>query len=156
MGFFSSYIKSLLTVAVCALICNTVCEGFKGSKALEKAMAITTSLCIFITVILPVCNSLKDITRGMVSEQNEGTETAFSFTENLATATEMHINELIYKEIGTIPASTSVIISQSDYAIEKISIELQKTCTVDKGELSHLLSSSAGENTIIEITENTK
>ena len=156
MGFFSSYIKSLLTVAVCTLICNTICEGFKGSKALEKAMAITTSLCIFIAVILPICNAIKNISHDTASAQKTGTETTSSFIESLETATEMHINELIYKETGTMPTNTSVIISQSDYAIEKISIEFQKTSTFDKGRLSHLLSSSAGENTIIEITEKTK
>ena len=158
MEFFSSYIKMLLSVGLCAFICSTVCDNFKSSKTLERAMATTVSLCIFITVLFPICSIIRN-SGTLIHSVDEGTtiETS-SFTQNIEESMNKQIKGIIYENFGMVPKSTSVSISTQDdeYVIEEILIELNHKDSDKKSLIAEFLRSLSEEDTNIQITEISK
>ena len=159
MEFFSSYIKSILSVALCSFICNNLCESFSSSKTLEKAIAITTSLCMFIIVIMPLCSAMSNI-RISIDGKNEAdtAESTAFFKESIEKETESRLSQLIVEETGIIPCDTTVYLTENDntYSIKKISISLPQENISDKTAVFDFLDSITDKKTVIEITENIK
>ena len=157
MEFFSSYIKMLLSVGLCAFICNTVCESFKTSKTLEKAISTTLSLCMFITILVPICSILKtDNILSKSFEQNDSVETYSSFSENIENALSLQISEAIREKTGISPKSTCVTVAKNNdgFKLKKITVTLNTENKSEKNLVSDLLTSITDESTLTQISEN--
>lgn len=54
MGYFSEYIKSVLTIGICAFLCQSAGTVSKNNASLSKALRLTVNLCVFLVVISPI------------------------------------------------------------------------------------------------------
>lgn len=62
MGIFSSYIKTLFAVCVCASVCQAILSGSsKNSKTLENGLKLVISLCVIITILIPGSKLIKNL-----------------------------------------------------------------------------------------------
>ncbi len=121
-SFISSYINTIVSVAICAFICETITSS--GREALHKGQRLITSLCIFISLVLPVCNALikvkPDLSFGNTFAVENGTlYSSKTYLSLIANETETVLQELITKTFGIQPDNISINISEESNDMQK-------------------------------------
>ncbi len=58
---FSEYVKSVITVTLCAFLCAISCSSVCKNSAVIKALRLITNLCIFSVVFLPLITAFRNI-----------------------------------------------------------------------------------------------
>ena len=100
-GFFASYIGSVTAVSLTALICDIICSSKTGEK-MTRALNLIISLCVFMTVIMPVVNSFRFFTDGRSSFEVDfsGTpsQTQDTFTDLWKEETEKDISNAVFRK----------------------------------------------------------
>lgn len=158
MNFFSSYIGLVLTIGICAFICETLCGCFANSMTVSRTVGIITSLCVFISIILPICTALNKLgfDNFSIREDNKATATSYDSLYDLAeNRLENQISQSIYEELGIMPASISIELNvDEEYLnIQNVSVVLEKGDFTDEPKISKYLKSMFGSQTQINILE---
>lgn len=101
MGSFNSYLYSILTVGICAFICETLACRTSNSDSLSKGLSLITSICIFLTVISPLFSSLSSINFSEWNyDKNKEKPDENIFLELTANETEKEIANQIKNDVG--------------------------------------------------------
>lgn len=132
MTYFSEYIKSILSVGLCAFLCENVSLRLSKNTAMSRGMKLLTGLCIFTVSILPFFSlfnggftSLFDFSASNVRINSENS--FITLTEN---ELEKSFEEQILKETGIQTRSLSIKIEYNNNVIDIKSIN----ATVEKVE----------------------
>ena len=125
-GVLYTYITSILTVGVCAFICETV-SGIGGSSKLSDAMKFTSSLCVFIAVLLPFGISLKGIDtkaiKNLFDENSTQLNNSQSFEALLDSEIKSRIEDEIVLSTEKKPMEISVSYNKDNTAINSITVK---------------------------------
>lgn len=101
MGSFNTYLYSILTVGICAFVCETLVCRTNNSDSLSKGLSLITSICMFLTVISPLFSSLSSINFSDWNyDKNESKTDENVFLELTANETEKEIANQIKNAAG--------------------------------------------------------
>lgn len=101
-AFFSEYIKNIITVGICAYICEWVC-GIGSSGGMKKVISFIAGLCIFTVAAIPFAQGLKSFSKEFSFTQKAAKEQQYNenaFLELTQTETQKQISALLESELG--------------------------------------------------------
>ena len=123
--FLSNYITSILTVGICAFLCEAI-SGFKGCAKLSDAMKFISTLCVFTAVLIPFGISVKNIDKSKFKAtfpnaaiQNNSYE---SFDTLVEKETAKKIKEEIIKITKTHPKEVFTELDKNTFEIVSVTI----------------------------------
>ena len=158
-GFFTSYIGSVAAVSLTALICELICSS-NTEKKMTRPLNLIISLCVFLTVTMPVIGALQKF-----SKEGKGFETFFSepsqqtsdtFFELWKKQTENGICDAVFQKTGIKPSSVSIdliVDEQNTAIIEKVKVEVENINQVNESTLVSAVTEIVGNQAEIYISE---
>ena len=158
LEFFSSYLSSFLSVAICAFICETASSLSEKGKSLSKALGLICSLCVFLAATFPILNIVKifPAQTGKAS-QNTEQETQYGY-EQFIELTKQQLEEKttqdIYDNTGILIDSISIKlnIKENQLIIDSIDISVKSFSEKEKSAVSERLQTLFGNETTIIFT----
>ncbi len=155
-AFFNSYITSILSVGVCAFICEWICISHSKSDSLKKALSFIASLCIFISVIFPFFSQIKNSLESFSLSSYYKTDSYDEYDKSefyslTAREAEKNTGIMIYHEFGINPVSISIELCESDniLSVSSITVTLKSEHHDFKQQIYQFLTENGFNNPII-------
>jgi len=155
--FFSSYLGSVMTIGICAFICETVSSASQTSAGTKNAMRLICSLCVFITVIIPFCSGIRSFythiaTSGITAEKNS-VQYENSFLELTEKETEKRIMQEILDKTGIIIKSADIDLCEKENMLIVLSVRVtvSNKDSGDADNVRQLISDMFGSDAEIKI-----
>ena len=121
-ALFSSYIKSIAAVGICAFVCEWICISGKGSENVKKTVSLIASLCVFITVIVPFSFGIKEMISNLdmsyTAEEPKNKNLENEFCSRIAEESEKMVKEKIFDKFGIIPYDVSIELCEQEKTLE--------------------------------------
>lgn len=155
---FGYYINALVSIGLCAFIC----ESIVTNKVLSKALGLITGLCVFTVVISPI---ISFAVKGNIKEifdtskyENTYNQTTTDFTNLIEKDMEDRLSQSIKDQLGLQISDVSI-----DFTIKDDKAFIESVCVVldtqDKSEnelVREYLYGIFGNETNISVTEKTQ
>lgn len=130
MTFFSEYIKSIITVGMCAFLSEGVCSHLCKSKITSKSLKFITNLCVFTIAVSPVFSLFTDMKVQQFDFYKKSETSAFDSTFLNLTANEMEkaLQGQILQQTGIFARQVSIKIECNDenICVEKVSVTIDE------------------------------
>jgi len=150
---FSDYIRSVITVALCAFLYtifgNTVCKDSASTKALR----LLTNLCVFTVVLLPLISAFKSIDTDSFKIKSQQYEQVLSFDFNELTENETakKLKEQIYEKTGISVLDLSIDILCEDDVVSINKVETYVRTIQEKDAVLTALCDLLGDKTELDV-----
>ena len=156
MGIFNEYIKSVLTVGICAFLCELICTFSRKSNTMSKAVQLTLNLCVFTITVLPFFSFMNNFeySKTEIPESETIQDTDITLAKLTADEFEKLLKSQIYKNAGIEIKNIEVELDtvENDFIIKKVSVNLADE--VDTESIKNCLIEILGENITTEIKVN--
>ena len=156
MGIFNEYIKSVLTVGICAFLCELICTFSRKSNTMSKAVQLTLNLCVFTITVLPFFSFMNkfEYSKTEIPESETIQDTDITLAKLTADEFEKLLKSQIYKNAGIEIKNIEVELDtvENDFIIKKVSVNLADE--VDTESIKNCLIEILGENITTEIKVN--
>lgn len=155
--YFSEYIRLILTVGICAFICEYATSLGK-SKKMSMVFGLISSLCIFLTVISPLTTLSGSFATFKQRYNNIGSSTEAISDEAFYSLVEENLKEEIKQEIikktGISDECISIDLSvdKENGTIKEISVK-HTDKRISNQEITDILTKKTGDETNIIFTE---
>ncbi len=151
---FSDYIKSVITVTLCAFLCSISCGSACKSSASVKALRLITNLCVFAVIILPLITAFRNIDADSF-KIDSGQYTGNNYldfeklTENEASKV---LKQEIFEKTGITVISISIDISYDNNRVDIEKIKALVSTNQEKNAVTTALSELLGNEILFEVT----
>ncbi len=139
MGVFSEYIKSILTVGVCAFLCESLSSVFQKSKASESAVRLMVNLCVFTVAVSPLFSAFSylDFNSFKINETQYNEESTYTLNALTAKELEKQVSSKIYESTRVFIKDIKIDIKLENDAIliKKVTAEISSKDDIEKVNL---------------------
>lgn len=156
-GYFSQYMYHILTVGLCAFLCEAV-SGFGKSKRLSNAAALITSLCLFLTAVMPITELFSGIgkffpdIKAESADEQEYTRNDFFELVKMNIIQELKSEILIKTGIEVSDISIDLNVKDKNIYITSVTVQLFEK-TEDTQAISKVITDNFSSETEIYFTE---
>ncbi len=154
--FFSGYILNLFSVCICAFLCKALCS-FDGSGSSQQGLKLITGLCVFISVVLPFCSTIRQSAASLSEGLNIEPQSQYTISEEFYNQTKIQFQERyiseIYNATGILADSISIEFTTSDDSFEfkRIEVVLKNASTEDAEKIKEYIRQTAHHNADVKI-----